>query len=821
MTENWSEGVPEFTRGKGTVGVSEVMYGRSKREIEWVAEPVDPELMRQNRMRNGVRLATISLVVLGVCFIALGFAYDVAWIQPYHILLLTGGVFIVLSYVISRIVQASPNRPNAVNTQRLSRLAEHLESGIESLKDVHWELRENEARYRDLLDNQQDIIIRRNNAGCLTFVNDAFCQTFYCKDQEILGHPFKPKVLEGDAPRSLTQLIKNDRWRYSQKIETAHGSRWFVWEDFAIRDDKMRVKEIQSVGRDITEQREAEIALQEARDQAEAASRAKSRFLASMSHEIRTPMNGIMGMTGLLLETKLTPEQDTYARMISKSAKTLLSLIDEILDFSKIEAGKLKFKMAPFDLRELVQSVTELLSPRAHEKGLEIGWYVGENLPQLIIGDDIRVRQILLNLLSNAIKFTDEGGVAVEVTSRVEDENSTTNNEQIEDDDCLLHVELVVRDTGVGLSPEACETIFEEFEQADETPVRQYGGTGLGLAICKRLIEKMGGVISLESELGKGSTFTAKIPFAPGPAASLNMDETLAKKPIRVLVVSEMEIEAELIAKAIRSAAREADWVKPNEAIVSIWSALDRGAPYDAVITDSTCTLEQARSFLAQAREAAGENAQVRGIVIIDPTERRHADRLKASGFDAYLLRPVRPASLFERLDGEAVPQQQVNAKLSALTLENKKRAPANRAEKRSLRVLLAEDNEINAMLARTMLERHSCEVVQAWNGVEAVKIFEQAARDPSQAFDLIFMDIHMPEMDGIEATRAIRALADGTKNADSIPIIAVTANAFEEDKEECLSAGLDDYLVKPFDVDGLTLILKKWTGPGRFGVVA
>ena len=292
-----------------------------------------------------------------------------------------------------------------------------LESGLEHLRDAHWEMRENEARYRDLLDRQQDVILRRDEEGRLTFANTTFCKTFGVSAEEVLGEAYTIDVYAGKKCEALPRLNYKKSRRYTQRVATTMGARWFDWEEQIIPGEGLHGREIQIIGRDITDQRESEIELSKARDQAEAASVAKSQFLASMSHEIRTPMNGIMGMTGLLMETELSPEQKTYSRAIDQSAQTLLSIIDEILDFSKIEAGMMELEHEEFTLDDNIQNVVELLAPRAHDKGLDIAWHIDPKLPRNVVGDGLRLRQIMINLIGNAIKFTDQGGIFISVTA--------------------------------------------------------------------------------------------------------------------------------------------------------------------------------------------------------------------------------------------------------------------------------------------------------------------------------------------------------------------------------------------------------------------
>src|ERR1700747_2256725 len=373
--------------------------------------------------------------------------------------------------------------------RRLRKIALHNEAMI----DRNWELQEAEERARSLFEQQGDLIVMRDDEGHITFANDAFCELAERPREALIGTRFDFQILEQGEPAQEPSGTRI----HDQKIASPLGPRWIAWREGLVRSDAGQPAELQGVGRDVTDRTETERALGEARDQADAANRAKSRFLAMASHEIRTPLNGIIGMSGLLLDTPLTPEQMTYAKAVKTSGDALQSLIEELLDYSKIEAGKIDLEQRPFNLTALIEDITELLAPRAQAKNLEIAAYVDERLPAQVIGDAARLRQVLLNLAGNAIKFTATGGVALIV------EPGIWPNE----------INFMVRDTGIGIAPEAKERIFREFEQANDRIARNYGGTGLGLSISERIVRRMGGRITLESAPGAGSIFEVALPL--------------------------------------------------------------------------------------------------------------------------------------------------------------------------------------------------------------------------------------------------------------------------------------------------------------------
>ncbi len=682
--------------------------------------------------------------------------------------------------------------------ERFARVGETLEQRLEELKDLQWQIRENEARYRDLLDNQADVILRRDAQGRLTFANQAFCRVFGRERVAVLGKPFRPAVFSGQRPRLLTPGAAIRNQRYTQEIETAAGPRWFEWEEHIVAGGEGAVPEVQSQGRDITEARLAEAELTDARRQAEAANRAKSRFLAAMSHEIRTPMNGILGMAALLGDTELTPEQRTYASAVDRSARTLLSLIDEILDFSKIEANKLILKSEPLAIEDSVQGVVELLAPKAYEKGIDIAWAIDPNLPRALIGDEVRLRQIVTNLVGNAIKFTDRGGVLVTV-SRLAEAGRPSNGDEVP-------VSIMVEDTGIGISAEALALLFHEFEQTEAAVRRRQGGTGLGLAISRRLARAMSGDIFVASEPGVGSTFTAVVRLKRAQhKVNGTTAATLLSMP-HVLLALDRPIERRALRLVLEGAGVPVEDATLDAAGSLIEAAAEAGEPFTAILTDAMVSHEVAAALLARARSAAGREA-LRGIVVLDTAAKAAFAEQRAAGFETYLVRPVRPQSLLAALGAgfagqpepaPAVPPQE----------------PGERPGK-TISVLLVEDNDINALLAERLLEKSGCKVERCRNGAEAVQVFERMLSGDEPTVDLVLMDLHMPVLDGLEALRAIRALHVGDKR-QCPPIVAVTANAFEEDRRQCLDAGMDDYLAKPFDRDDLVRVLKRWCGAGR-----
>jgi PAS domain S-box-containing protein len=652
-------------------------------------------------------------------------------------------------------------------------------------------LRNSEARYRGLVASQGDVIMRRAPDGSLTFANRVFGDVFGVDPDDAVAAPFVVDVLEGAVSESGPSSRDGapDRVRYEQLVRTADGERWFLWEDFEIRDNTGVVSETQTVGRDITDQKKNLKDLALAKDQAESANRAKSQFLATMSHEIRTPMNGVIGMADLLLESPLSREQQTYARAVKSSSKALLSLIDQILDFSKIEAGKLALEPVRFRFAPAVEEIVELMSPRAHAKDLEIACFVDPALPREFHGDEMRLRQILLNLVGNAIKFTEHGGVSLIVEPVVQQPRSGTIR--------LCRVRFTVVDTGIGMSADQLQHVFEEFSQADSTPSRKYGGTGLGLSISKRLIELMGGSLDIASAPGEGTSFSFELDLKWAGRRKASVGGTLDLHGASVVVVSDGETSAAVIARYLSCFGADPQIVSNIE---------DARAPSPSMV------LWDYAAWVRHGQTRKRHSTANSNYILMTPEQRRELGKRDLKRFDGYLVNPVRRASLMSLLalrDTPDDPRTETTALTAGLS------ASHEAMSERGLDILLAEDNDINALLAQSLLVKSGHRVTHVGNGARAVAHVEalidaQRLDGQEPRLDLILMDMQMPEMDGLQAARRIRNLLQQATGAIAdVPIIALTANAMREHEAECRAAGMQGYLAKPFDREDLESILK------------
>jgi len=524
--------------------------------------------------------------------------------------------------------------------------------------------------------------------------------------------------------------------------------------------------------------------LEKARDDALASTRIKSEFLANMSHEIRTPMNGILGITDLLLGTPLSDEQYDLARTVRSSADALLAVINDILDFSRSEAGKMRVEVTDFNLRSITEEVTDLVAGNAFRKGLELACFFARDVPERLQGDPARIRQVLINLLGNAIKFTESGEVSLEVRL-------------ISRTDSQASIRISVIDTGIGVSKEAQGRIFESFTQADGRTSRKYGGTGLGLTICRQLTELMGGQIGIDSEEGHGSTFFVDLtlpiqqvvesPFSDAPPAMM-LD-------LPVLIVDDNATNRRVLREQLSSWGCEPqDTSSADEALAALSSAYIDGNPFRVAIVDMQMPGVDGEQLGKRIREDRRYNAMPM-ILYTSIGDHGTGDQMRERGFAAVLTKPARQSQLYNALLSVLGERNSVS-QVDAVAAEDTR-------EPLGMNILLAEDNEINQMVAKMMLQSFGCQV-------EAVETGKLAVTAKALGkFDAILMDVHMPEMDGYGATGAIRVQERGSGNR--IPIIAMTAKAMPGDRELCLEAGMDDYIVKPVRPDELYNVLRRW----------
>ena len=655
-----------------------------------------------------------------------------------------------------------------------------LMARTEELEDKAWELGESDERHASILATLGDVVIRRDPEGIVTYVNSAAEDVFGPQHSLVPGNLMDLPQVRTTDPSASANVVpeKNAPGMGFQDLhlETAQGKRWFSRIDIPVRDTATDRQLVQTVLRDVTERRLIEEELLAARHSAETSNEAKSRFLATVSHEIRTPLNGVLGMTALLRDTRLTKEQSAYIEALETSGETLLLLIDEVLDFSKVEAGKLDIQAAPVRVGALAESVVELLAPKAHAKGLEIGTMLDARLPSEVTLDATRVRQILFNLIGNGIKFTDEGGVAVELNGRSDPEGRS-----------FLDIE--VRDTGIGFEEEEAERLFQEFEQVDHGPARKFGGTGLGLAIAQRLATLMGGTIVAEPASSGGALFRVSLPI-PEPLSTVADPRFSAISGRKIVFVSDSRIECPLLAKRLELHDGNITVLAPGSPeLEDILSGADLLIVDHASIADSG-------GWLASARLAG---CPAPAVVMISPPERDRLAHLRQAGYAAFLIRPVRIETVLQvftgLLNGNGVDHAW---DVSAEPINDGILATRGKVPARPLRLLVAEDNDINRLLGEAMLRKLGHVPVMVVDGEKAV---EEAAEG---SYDAILMDLHMPGLDGFQAIEKIRA-DEKASGRPPVPVLIVTADVMKDARDKASEVGAAGYLTKPLSVEAIS----------------
>ena len=674
----------------------------------------------------------------------------------------------------------------AVIVGKFKDLSTRLATELAERQQIEKTLQESEQLYRLLSENLNDLICLHEPNGKMTYVSSSSC--------EILG--YTPDELLGKTPLRLFHPADRDIFRspeymvtvehkadFSFEVRMQHKDGRYLWVEVRIRPFSTPPHTLwQSITRDITERKAREAALKKAKEEAEVATQVKSQFLANMSHEIRTPMNAIVGLTELLLDTPLTAEQKDFLQTVRMSSDGLLSIINNILDFSKIEAGRLELEDVPFNLHECVEEALDLSVAAAGEKRLELACFIGDQVPEIVMGDATRLRQVLVNLLSNAVKFTARGEVTLSVTL-------------LETMAGLSTLCFAVVDTGIGIPQERMDRLFQSFSQVDSSTTRQFGGTGLGLAISKRLVEAMNGRMQVESIPGQGSTFSFTIVV---PAQEI-MDETaVAPSPLqgkRILVVDDNDVNRLILKHYLFHWQAESYLVASGEEAIIL---LAYGHQFDLGILDMQMPHMDGVMLAQAVRDMAGERPFP--LVLLTSLGQPVGPAHQAL-FDMQINKPIKQRALQYALEQVLSQSRQEREVMKTAVLpyaELEQPIP-------HLRILLAEDNTTNQKVALRMLERLGYIACVANTGYEVIATLEQ------QPIDIILMDVQMPEMDGISATQHIR------QNA-ALPhqpyIIALTANALKGDRERFLAAGMNDYLSKPVRLEELSAAINRCSFP-------
>jgi PAS domain S-box-containing protein len=676
-----------------------------------------------------------------------------------------------------------------------------LSRDITQLKQTEQALRQAEEKYRTIYENSVEGIFQTTRDGHFISANPALARLYgYASSEELVAAltDIEHQLYVDPNRRDEFSRLMRERGEVTGfESQIYRRDRSIIW----ISESARTVKDVagnflyyEGIVEDITARKQAELEREKAREAALESARTKAQFLANMSHEIRTPMNAITGMTGLLADTRLTKEQREYVETIRNSTGTLLGVINDILDFSKIEAGKLTIEVIDFDMSEVVESSVEMLAERAAKKGIDLACWIEPDVPRRLRGDPVRLRQILINLVSNAVKFTEKGEVLVHV-------------KRLEENPHRLVARFEVRDTGIGIAPEAMARIFQEFTQADGSTTRKYGGTGLGLTISQQLVSLMQGRIGAESTAGMGSTFWFELPFEKLPGAEMPAENpaTEGLRDLRVLAVESSPTHRRILQQHLQL------WRIPHDLASTAAEALDRiqsaakmGAPYPLLIIDMDLPETDGLS-LAQTVKGDPQLAGSRIIMVTSLLSRLNTTTMKATDISACLVKPIRQSRLLECLVDVMSASGDVLAQTADAEGATSSRGAVGRASQ-NVRVLLAEDNVVNQRVALKQLKKLGFSADSVSNGNEVLSALQRVP------YDIIIMDCQMPEMDGYEVTRRIRQSgSDSYIHLRSAPyIIALTANAMSGDRERCLALGMNDYLTKPLHLHDLDAVLQR-----------
>jgi PAS domain S-box-containing protein len=646
-----------------------------------------------------------------------------------------------------------------------------------------------------IVESSDDSIIGTDLDGTIRSWNQGAEKLFGYTAAEAIGNSITmlfPASEGSDASATIRKVQRQERIERYEAVRAAKDGKPFDVSVILspIRGAEGRIQGVSAIYRDITASKRADAELVKAKEAAEAASQAKSTFLATMSHEIRTPMNGILGMTELVLDSDLTADQRESLELVRLSAESLLTVINDILDFSKIEAGKMEFESIPFDLRESLGETMKTLGFRAHQKGLELVCDVRPDVPVGVLGDPGRLRQVLVNLVGNAIKFTEHGEILVSV----ERETNTA-------DGVALHFS--VKDTGVGIPTEKHEKIFESFSQADGSMTRKYGGTGLGLTICGKLVGMMGGRLWVESQEGHGSTFH----FTAHLGVQTILSEPIAPlhpvhlRNLPVLIVDDNSTNRRVLMEILTRWGMKPTAVEGGRpALLALQIASDMGRPFRLILLDGQMPEMDGFTFAQQLK--SHPNLMRTTIMMLTSADQLgDATLCRKLGISAYLVKPVRQSELLDMICRSLQESTQDPAHDSGQVIRTR---PVNGMANQS-RVLVAEDNAVNQTLARRLLEKRGYTVTVVPDGQAALDAFL------SQPFDIVLMDVQMPTLDGFEATAAIRRHEQSA--GTHVPIVAMTAHAIKGDAERCLAAGMDAYVAKPIRAEELYRAIEKMLG--------